>query len=333
MFLPATQKAAFAPQLSESVDGIVYGDIETPKIESPDDVIVKNKYAGVNFIESYFRKGIYPAQFPYAFGREAAGHVVAVGANVTRFQPGDVVAYLSPRSFAQYTKFSQNHVQVRRLASDVSDAQLRLWGSLLVQGLTAITFAHEAYEVKKGDFILVWAAAGGVGQILTSYAAHLGAHVIAVASNDEKLAIARSLGASYVIRSDEDVAKRVLEITGGVGVAASFDGIGKDTFEASMASLARKGSMVSYGNASGVVPPVSINRLSAKNIKLLRPQVFGYVTTAEEWEHYTNILQEALDKNVIDVKTTVYPLEEYREAAAALEGRKTTGKLVLAIPE
>ena len=91
--------------------------------------------------------------------------------------------------------------------------------------------------------------------------------------------------------------------------------------------------MVSYGNASGVVPPVSINRLSAKNIKLLRPQVFGYVTTPEEWEHYTNILQEALDKNVIDVKTTVYPLEEYREAAAALEGRKTTGKLVLAIPE
>lgn len=333
MSLPATQKAAFAPQLSESVDGIVYGDIETPKIESPDDVIVKNKYAGVNFIESYFRKGIYPAQFPYVFGREAAGHVVAVGANVTRFQPGDVVAYLSPRSFAQYTKFSQNHVQVRRLASDVLDAQLRLWGSLLVQGLTAITFAHEAYEVKKGDFILVWAAAGGVGQILTLYAAHLGAHVIAVASTDEKLAIARSLGASYVIRLDEDVAKRVLEITGGVGVAASFDGIGKDTFEASMASLARKGSMVSYGNASGVVPPVSINRLSAKNIKLLRPQVFGYVTTAEEWEHYTNILQEALDKNVIDVKTTVYPLEEYREAAAALEGRKTTGKLVLAIPE
>lgn len=333
MSLPATQKAAFAPQLSESVDGIVYGDIETPKIESPDDVIVKNKYAGVNFIESYFRKGIYPAQFPYVFGREAAGHVVAVGANVTRFQPGDVVAYLSPRSFAQYTKFSQNHVQVRRLASDVLDAQLRLWGSLLVQGLTAITFAHEAYEVKKGDFILVWAAAGGVGQILTLYAAHLGAHVIAVASTDEKLAIARSLGASYVIKLDEDVAKRVLEITGGVGVAASFDGIGKDTFEASMASLARKGSMVSYGNASGVVPPVSINRLSAKNIKLLRPQVFGYVTTAEEWEHYTNILQEALDKNVIDVKTTVYPLEEYREAAAALEGRKTTGKLVLAIPE
>lgn len=333
MSLPATQKAAFAPQLSESVDGIVYGDIETPKIESPDDVIVKNKYAGVNFIESYFRKGIYPAQFPYVFGREAAGHVVAVGANVTRFQPGDVVAYLSPRSFAQYTKFSQNHVQVRRLASDVLDAQLRLWGSLLVQGLTAITFAHEAYEVKKGDFILVWAAAGGVGQILTLYAAHLGAHVIAVASTDEKLAIARSLGASYTIKLDEDVAKRVLEITGGVGVAASFDGIGKDTFEASMASLARKGSMVSYGNASGVVPPVSINRLSAKNIKLLRPQVFGYVTTPEEWEHYTNILQEALDKNVIDVKTTVYPLEEYREAAAALEGRKTTGKLVLAIPE
>ena len=180
---------------------------------------------------------------------------------------------------------------------------------------------------------MVWAAAGGVGQILTLYAAHLGAHVIAVASTDEKLAIARSLGASYTIKLDEDVAKRVLEITGGVGVAASFDGIGKDTFEASMASLARKGSMVSYGNASGVVPPVSINRLSAKNIKLLRPQVFGYVTTPEEWEHYTNILQEALDKNVIDVKTTVYPLEEYREAAAALEGRKTTGKLVLAIPE
>ena len=333
MSIPATQKAAYANAISETPDGIIYGDVESPQIAGPDDVIIKNKYSGVNFIESYFRKGIYPAKFPYIFGREAAGVVAAVGDNVSNYKVGDKVAYLSPGTFAQYTKISQGAVHTTKLPESTSDEQLKLWGASLVQGLTAITFAHEAYEVKKGDYILVWAAAGGVGQILTQYISSLGAHVIATASTDEKLAIAKLLGAEYLIKLSDDVVAKVKEITGGKGVAASFDGLGKDTFQASLDSLARKGTLVTYGNATGVVPPLSVNILSPKNIKVIRPQVFGYTTEKEEWNHYTGVLQKALVDEVIKIELTTYPLSEYKEATTALEGRKTTGKLVLEIPQ
>lgn len=332
MSLPPTQKAAYVEQVSESVEGILYGDVPTPQISGPHDVIIRNKYTGVNFIESYFRKGIYPAQFPYVFGREASGEVAAIGSAVTNYAVGDKVAYLSPGTFAQYTKIQLGSVQAKKLPADTTDEQLKEWAGELLQGLTAITFAHEAYEVKKGDYILVWAAAGGVGQILTQYCSYLGARVIAVASSDAKLAIAKKLGAEFLISLSDDVPARVLEITDGAGVAASFDSIGKDTFEASFASLARKGTLVSYGNASGTVPPVAINRLSAKNIKIARPQVLGYVATKEEWEKYSSLLLQSLQDKVVQLTITEYPLSEYKSATEALESRKTTGKLVLAIP-
>lgn len=332
MSLPATQKAAYVELVSDSVDGILYGDVETPQISGPNDVIIRNKYTGINFIESYFRKGIYPAEFPLVFGREASGEVAAVGTNVTNFAVGDKVAYLSPRTFAQYTKIQLDAIPVKKLPAQTTENELKEWGGLLLQGLTAITFAHEAYEVKKGDFILVWAAAGGVGQILTQYTSSIGARVIAVASSDEKLAIAKKLGAEFLVNLNDDVVARVKEITGGVGAAASFDGIGKDTFEASFAALARKGTLVSYGNASGTVPPLSINRLSAKNIKIARPQVLAYLATKEEWEKYSDILLKALANKLVEISFTEYPLSEYKTATEALESRKTTGKLVLAIP-
>lgn len=333
MSLPATQKAVYIEGTSDSVEGILYGDVPTPQISGADDVIIRNKYTGVNFIESYFRKGIYPVtQFPYVFGREASGEVAAVGENVTNFAVGDKVAYLSPATFAQYTKIQLSAVAVKKLPADTSDTDLKQWSAVLLQGLTAITFAHEAYPVKQGDFILVWAAAGGVGQILTQYTASIGARVIAVASSDEKLAIAKKLGAEFLVKLSDDVVARVTEITGGAGVAASFDSIGKDTFEASFAAVGRKGTIVSFGNASGTVPPVAINRLSAKNIKLCRPQVLGYVATPEEWEKYTDILLKKLDDKLVQLTYTEYPLSEYKGATEALESRKTTGKLVLAIP-
>lgn len=333
MSIPPTQKAAYVNAVSESPDAIIYGDVESPVITEPTDLIVKNKYSGVNFIESYFRKGIYPSQFPLIFGRESAGVVAAVGEKVSNFKVGDKVAYLSPKTFAQYTKVSLQHVQLKKLHESTSDDELIQWGGLLVQGLTAITFAHEAYAVQKGDYILVWAAAGGVGQILTQYAASLGARVIAVASSDEKLKIAKDLGAEFLVKLSDDVAEKVKEITKGAGVAASFDGIGKDTFEASLASLARKGTLVSYGNASGVVPPLSINRLSPKNIRVLRPQVFGYITTKEEWEHYTDLLLKVLKDGTVKISIEKFPLSEYKDVTTALEARKTTGKLVLEIPQ
>lgn len=333
MSIPKTQKAAYANAVSESVEGIIYGDVESPQISGPEDIIIKNKYAGINFIESYFRKGLYPATFPYIFGREAAGVVAAIGDNVTKYKVGDKVAYLSASTFAQYTKAKQSDLRIKKLPDSASDDVLKFWASALVQGLTAITFVHEAYEVKKGDYILVWAAAGGVGQIITQYTSNLGAHVIAVASTDEKLALAKLLGADYLIKLSDDVAAKVKEITGGAGAIASFDGIGKDTFQTSLDALARKGTLVSYGNASGLVPPFAITTLSSKNIKVLRPTVFNYIYTPEEWEHYAALLEKSFEDKVVKLDIQTYPLSEYKEATTALEGRKTTGKLVLEIPQ
>lgn len=333
MSIPKLQKAAIVAQVSQSPDAIEYADIESPQISGPHDVIIKNRYAGVNFIETYFRQGIYPATFPYIFGREAAGEVAAVGDAVKNYKVGDKVAYLSPATLAQYTKIEDSRVQVKKLAPDTTDHDLEKWAAILLQGLTVLTLTTEAYHVQPRDFVLVWAAAGGVGQILTKYLSSIGARVIAVASSDEKLAIAKKLGAEYLVKQKDDVPAKVAEITGGKGVAASFDGVGKDTFEASLASLARKGTLVSFGNASGPVPPFTIGRLSAKNNRILRPQLYGYIEEQQEWDFYTDLLEKSLAKKAIDITIyKTYPLSEYKQAAKDLEGRISTGKLVVEIP-
>lgn len=332
--LPEMQKAVLFRTNSESYDVIEYADIKTPQIETPSDVIIKNKYAGVNFIEAYFRKGIYPANLPTVFGREASGVVAAVGDAVTKFKVGDKVAYLSGSTFAQYTKIVEDHHSILKLDPDTSEEQLKLYGAAFTQGLTALSFIDEAYKVKKDDYILVWAAAGGVGRLLVQLISQRGAHVIAVASTEEKLQIAKELGAEYLVKSSDYVVGKVKEITNGNGVIATFDSIGKDTFEASFESLARKGTFVSYGNASGVVPPLSINRLSGKNIVILRPILGNYIATPEEWNYYSSLLVKLLRSGELklDISKT-YKLEDYKQAAIDLESRKTTGKLVLEIPQ
>lgn len=335
MSIPKTHHVSLFKETSPSVDAIIYTEIDAPQITGPHDVIVKNKYAGVNFIEGYFRKGTYDVPTPYVFGREAAGVVAAVGDKVQKYQVGDKIAYLSPGSFAQYTKLPESHVQASKLSAETTDEQLKLYAATLLQGLTALTFVHEAYEVKKGDYILVWAAAGGVGQSITRYTSALGAHVIAVASTEEKLKIAKDLGAEFLVNSlTEDVLARVKEITNGVGVAASFDSVGKDTWDITYNAVARKGTIVSFGNASGVVPPVALFTLTPRNLRLLRPLLMGYLQTAEEWDHYSKLLQDSLKAGLVsDSVFKTYPLSEYKQAATDLEGRKTTGKLVLEIPQ
>ncbi|GEQ70213.1 hypothetical protein JCM33374_g3889 [Metschnikowia sp. JCM 33374] len=332
MSIPKSHHVSLARQASESSSGIEYAEIEAPQITGPQEIIINNKYAGVNFIDAYFRKGIYPTQFPHIFGREATGIVAAVGEEVSNYKVGDKVAYLSSQTFAQYTKISAKTVQIKKLPEATTDEELKRWAAILLQGLTAITLPKESYEVKKDDFILVWAAAGGVGQILTQYTTSLGARVIAIASTDEKLQIAKEAGAEFLIKSDDDIVTKVTEITKGAGVRASFDSIGKDSFEASFASLGRKGTLVSYGNASGVVPPFSLNRLSPKNLKITRPQLFASIQTEEEWDAYTGILEKALAKGIVNVTIyKTYLLSEYAQATKDLEERKTSGKLVLKI--
>lgn len=332
--LPPTHKAVFHEANGE-YEVIKYDDVPTPQIESSHDIIVKNAYAGVNFIEAYFRKGIYKAPLPYVFGREALGEVVAVGEDVKNLQVGDKIAYLSPNTFAQYTKIDDSLFRYIKLKPDANDEELKTYGSIFLQGLTALTFINEAHQVKKGEYILVWAAAGGVGRILVQMISQLGAHVIAVASTPEKLAIAKELGAEYLINSTtDDVLAKVHEITNSEGVEASFDSVGKDTFETSLNALKRKGTFVSYGNASGPVTPFPLTILSPKNIKVIRPQLFGYVGTPEEWNSYAQELLKLVEDGKVkfDISKT-YDLKDYVQAAKDLEGRKTTGKLTLKITQ
>lgn len=305
---------------------------------SDTEILVKNKYAGINFIEVYFRNGIYPAKFPYIPGREASAEVVSVGSKVHNFKVGDKIAYLGNENFAQFTKLPANKVSILNLGKDTSDEKLKIYAASLIQGLTALTFINEAYSVKQDDYILVTAAAGGVGLILDQLIGNVKkAHVIAIASTDEKLAKAKKNGAEFLLNSsklsNDELEAKILEITKGKGVDAIFDSIGKDTFELDLKVIKRKGTLVSYGNASGAVPPFSINRLSPKNIKLLRPQLFGYVTEPEEFGHYTKELFDLIDSNQLNIDIfKIYPLEDYPAATKDLESRKTTGKLLLEIP-
>lgn len=333
--LPKTQKVSLFEEHSDSPDVIKYTDYATPQIELPTDVIIKNRYAGVNFIEAYFRKGWYPSELPHVGGREAAGVVAAVGSDVKRFKVGDAVAYFSANTFAQYTKIPELYVQISKLDDASDDALLKQAASLL-QGLTALTFVEEAYAVKKGDHVLVWAAAGGVGKLLVQLLKRKGATVLAVASTADKLAQVGALGADVLINlSSDDVVAKVAEATGAKGgVDAVFDSVGKDSFERSLAALKRKGTLVSYGNASGPVPPLTILRLTAKNVTLLRPTLSNYVATHDEWEHYAPKLAALVSSGELKVDISrVYPLSQYRDATVALESRKTTGKLVLEIPQ
>lgn len=337
MSIPPTQKAAWIAQTAELADSIQYSEIETPQITDSHDVIIKNRYSGVNFIDTYFRQGTYPGlvptQFPYTFGREAAGVVAAVGDGVTAYKVGDPVAYLGEHTHAQYTKLKDSHLLLHVLKSGAED-QLKAWAGGLLQGMTVLTFVGEACGIKHGDYVLVWAAAGGVGRLLTRYATSLGGHVIAVASTDEKLALAKESGAEHLVKLSENVAERVKEITGGAGVAVVFDGVGKDSFESSMAAVGQNGSIVCYGAASGPIPPLNVARLTAKNTKLVRPLVFGYVGTKEKWDHYSALFEKLLSDGslVVNISKT-YPLLDYNQATKDLEERRSTGKLVLEIPQ
>lgn len=212
-----------------------------------------------------------------------------------------------------------------------SDMDPKIGAAALLQGLTALTLVREAHAVKKGDWVLVHAAAGGTGLWLCQLLKSIGANIIGTASTQEKVDLAKKAGATHMINySHEDVKSKVDELTDKKGVIAVFDGVGKSTFDLSLDVLARKGSLISFGNASGAVPPVTIARLSAKNARLMRPTLFGYIVERSEFEHYVKELFDFVLKDKLDVRIhEVYPLSEVARAHDDLEGRKTTGKLLL----
>ncbi|XXG94716.1 T-complex protein 1 subunit delta [Hypoxylon texense] len=325
--IPTTQKGVIIDKTGGPEVLQYTTDLPVPALVDG-QILVKNDYIGVNFIDTYFRTGLYPApQFPYILGREAEGTVVKTGGGETYgLKEGDKVVWMGEGAYAEYTG-----VPAKNAVKIPEGVPPKIAAAALLQGLTALTLVREAHAVQKGDWVLVHAAAGGTGLWLVQLLKSIGANTIGTASTPEKVELALAAGAAHVVNySHEDVKSKVLELTGGRGVAAVFDGVGKSTFDLSLECVARKGSLVSFGNASGAVPPVAIGRLTAKNARLLRPTVANYVATRDELERYSDelfgfLVRDGLDARIFDV----YPLSEVARAHRDLEGRKTTGKLLL----
>ncbi|KAL5341637.1 hypothetical protein BJX70DRAFT_386642 [Aspergillus crustosus] len=294
-------------------------------------LLVKNRISGINYIDIYFRTGLYPSPKPEILGREAVGTVVSLGPgpNPYNFRVGDRVAWLGTSGYAEYSAVPA--AKSVKVPEGISDEDVI---AALLSGLTVLTLTRETYEVKRGDVVLLHAAAGGAGFLMTQILKTIGAVVIGTAGGGEKVELVKGLGADYVIdyRSEEgkDWVKKVKEITNGKGVDVVYDSVGKDTWEGSLEAVKRKGTIVWFGNASGPVPPLPLPKLSPKCVKIARPTVFGYIETREEFEHYTNELFELLKSGQLKVKIhKVYPLDQVVQAHTDLVGRKTTGKLLL----
>ncbi|KAF9819236.1 hypothetical protein IEO21_02275 [Rhodonia placenta] len=316
----------------------------------PGNVLVKVSkttvhYGGVNFIDTYFRKGLYPApKFPLVLGMEASGTVAALPSDEKilndeqykkrGFKVGDKVAVLQLNSHAEYV--SVPWFKVYPVPDSVSFLTA---GAALLQGLTALTFATEAYNIKKGDYVFVHTVAGGLGLIFTQIAKDRGAIVIGTTSTPEKAGVAKQYGADHVILYPvENVVERTLQITNGEGVHVVYDGVGKDTFEDDFKLLRRKGTLVAVGNASGAAPPFPPLKLVEKNLSILRPSVVNYVVTPEETLHYGTELFKLITSGAVKIKVFKeysFSTEGAREAHSdlATKSGKTVGKLVIKIAE
>lgn len=292
------------------------------------EVIVRNAACGVNFIDTYHRSGLYPVALPSGLGQEAAGVVEALGEGVSDFRVGERVTFTN--IMGAYAEFSVvPAAKLLKLPDSVTDD---IAASSLLKGLTARFLLKTTRPVRAGDTILWHAAAGGVGQIATQWAAHLGARVIGVVGNDEKAALAKANGcAEVIVSSREDIAAKVRELTNGEGVPVAYDSVGKDTFEASLNSLAPLGLFVSFGNASGPVAPIPPLVLSQKgSLFFTRPTLFTYVRTAALLREAAADLFAVLASGGVKIAPpTRYKLADAAQAHRDLEARKTTGSLVL----
>jgi NADPH2:quinone reductase len=294
----------------------------------PGEVLVRNTAVGLNFIDTYHRTGLYTMPLPLTLGMEGAGVVEAAGPKVKEFKRGDRVAYANP--IGAYAELCIR--PVARLVKIPSGIDDKTAAAMMLKGMTAQYLVRRTYKVKKGDTILVHAAAGGVGQILAQWAKHLGATVIGTVGSDEKVPIAKKAGCKHVVvTSKEKASERVKAITKGAGVPVVYDGIGKDTFMDSLDCLQPLGLMVSYGNASGPVTGFDLTILSQKGaLFLTRPTLFTYTAKREDLLKSARELFDVVKKKAVKIPINqTYPLKEAAQAHRDLEARKTTGSTVL----
>jgi NADPH2:quinone reductase len=319
-----------AIQISSAGGPDVLTPVELPDPQAgPGTLLVEVAAAGVNYIDTYQREGIYPMPLPYVPGLEGAGRVRAIGDGVTEFAVGDRVAWAENLgSYAELAAVAADKaIPVPEALSDEVAA------AALLQGMTAHAFTTDAHAVQPGEDVLVHAAAGGLGLMLTQLATARGARVIGTVSTPEKEELARGAGAADVIRYTEvdDLAATVRELTGGAGVHVVYDSVGATTFDASLASLRRRGILVLCGASSGPVPPVDPQRLNAAgSVYLTRPKLFDFNVTREELIARAEAVYSAVADGTLDVRIGGrYPLAEARTSHEDLQARRTTGKLLL----
>ena len=304
-------------------------DVPVPQ-PGPNQVLVKIAAAGVNFIDVYFRTGLYKSELPITLGNEAAGTVEAVGEGVSGFKNGDRVAYAMSRgSYAEYAVVPSAVLAHVPAAIELSSA-----AAAMLQGMTAHYLTHSTYPLKSGDTCLVHAAAGGAGGLIVQMARSLGARVFGTVSTEEKAEIARRHGADEVILyTKEDFQAAVKRLSGGRGVDVVYDSVGSTTFDASLNSLRPRGMMVLFGQSSGPVPPFDPNILNAKgSLFLTRPSLGHYLLTRDELEWRAGDVLGAVASGSLKLRIDrTYPLAEAALAHRDLEARRTTGKILLAV--
>ncbi len=304
---------------------------EEVEVSAPgaNEVRIQTTAAGLNYIDTYHRSGMYKIPLPSVIGREAAGVVESVGAGVSEFKAGDRVAYASSPigSYAEVRLMPAERLV--KIPDGISDQQA---ASMMLKGMTAQYLLRRTHCVQPGDVILFHAAAGGVGLILGQWAKHLGATVIGTVGSDEKIALAKAHGYDHIINyRTEDFVARVAEITDGKKCRVVYDGVGKDTFMKSLDCLAPLGLMASFGAASGAVPPVYVGDLTSRgSLYLTRPTLDTYVAKRDDLVNTANDLFDVVKRGIVKIEINqTYALKDAAQAHRDLEARKTTGSTVL----
>ena len=312
------------------------GDPEVLKIENieieqpgPNEALIETKAIALNFIDCYHRSGLYPVKLPSGIGLEASGIIKKVGAKVKDLTVGDHVAYIS----APIGAYAEERVfPVNKLIKVPKDIGLEVAATIMTKGLTTHYLLHKTYPVKANDTILYHAAAGGVGQIFCQWAKSIGCKVIGTVGSDEKISIAKKNGCNLVINySSENFVKKVMDFTNGVGVSVVYDGVGKSTFEDSIACLKTRGMMVSFGNASGPLEKIDVTKyISPKSLFFSRPTLGHYISARKELVEATDKLFEQLKYGKVKIEIyKKYKLAEVIQAHKDLESRKIIGPAII----
>ena len=323
--------AMYAIEVAEVGGPEVLSHVEKERpTPGPGQVLIRAEAIGVNFIDTYFRSGLYPRETPFVVGAEVCGTIEEVGEDVAALNVGDRV--VTTQSLGAYAEYSLAPADFVAYVPDGVAPEVA--ASALLKGMTAHYLIKSTYPVQQGDALLVHAGAGGVGLLLTQWATSLAASVITTVSNPDKAELSRRAGAVEVLDYPDDpqaFGARIRELTDGDGVAAVYDGVGASTFEASLASLAVRGTLALFGAASGPVPPVDPQRLNAAgSVFLTRPNLAHHTRTPDEFSWRAGELLTAIADGTLDVTVShQYPLRDAEQAHRDLQGRKTVGSVVL----